>query len=282
VARFSPKGELLASTYFGGSGMDSIADVVLGASNKPVFAGTTDSSDLPTRNAFQPIRAGGQDAFLGKLDVAGSNLLYATFLGGSRDDVAHGVAVDASGRPLLAGETQSGDFPLRNAFRTNGTGFLARVNATGAKLLTSTLLEGPTNDVALDEGGNIVVCGWSWPPPPPDMPVAWLAKVDVVMSGLAWRVQEGQGFTSNGGYSFHAVAVNRTGDIFAWLYNTAHGENIDADWIEHVAPTGTIGRWGVLYGRHEARGLAVDAYGQAFAVGENANDAFLAVGRDSR
>ena len=54
---------------------------------------------------------GGSDAFVVKLDAAGTGLLYAAFLGGSRDDWSEGIAVDAAGQAYIPGYTASPDFP---------------------------------------------------------------------------------------------------------------------------------------------------------------------------
>jgi len=60
---------------------------------------------------------GTNSAFLSKISPDGSSLLYSTYLGGSGDEVVSGVAVDSTGSALLAGYTDSTDFPVSNAYQ---------------------------------------------------------------------------------------------------------------------------------------------------------------------
>ncbi len=57
------------------------------------------------------------DAFVTKLNAAGSALVYSTHLGGSAWDVGTGIAVDSSGNAYVTGTTYSSDFPTANAFQ---------------------------------------------------------------------------------------------------------------------------------------------------------------------
>jgi hypothetical protein len=101
--------------------------------------GRTWSNDFPTTpSAFDTSHNGNDDVFLARLDPAGSGLVYATFLGGSGDESAHGVAVDATGNAFVTGGTLSGDFPTTpNAFDPSYNG---SVDAFVAKLNTETAL----------------------------------------------------------------------------------------------------------------------------------------------
>jgi len=64
--------------------------------------------------AFQTNLAGSFDAFVTKLNLAGSApLLYSTYLGGSSDDQGFGVAVDSAGNAYVTGYTTSTDFHHR-------------------------------------------------------------------------------------------------------------------------------------------------------------------------
>ena len=111
--------------------------------------GQTWSTDFPTtRNAFQPTFAGGlRDAFVVKLTVDGSALVYATYLGGGSNDEGAGIAVDAAGQASVTGTTFSRDFPTRNAFQPAFAGgvadaFVARLTADGAALRFSHVSRG--------------------------------------------------------------------------------------------------------------------------------------------
>jgi hypothetical protein len=78
--------------------------------------GFTNSTDFPTKNPFQPAIGGGGtppalDAFMAKLNAAGSALVYSTYLGGSQEDIGTGIAVDSAGRTYVTGFTCSTDLP---------------------------------------------------------------------------------------------------------------------------------------------------------------------------
>lgn len=141
--------------------------MALDASGNIYVAGWTDSVDVPTQSAVQSSNRGGLEAFVAKLNPAGTALLYATYLGGMYSDRAAGVAVDLSGCAVVTGSTQSARFPTLNAFQGTLHGssdaFVAKLNAAGNGLIFSTFLGGSGqesgNGVALDTAGNIYVTG---------------------------------------------------------------------------------------------------------------------------
>ena len=95
---------------------------------------------------------GSGDVFVSKLDPSG-NLLYSTYLGGTGNDQAVAIAVDAAGNIFVTGTTDSADFPVSNgAYATSGTMFLFRLNPDGS-LGYSTYFSS-TNPVAVATDGN--------------------------------------------------------------------------------------------------------------------------------
>ncbi len=130
-------------------------------------AGWTDSVNFPTVGAEQPASGGGNDAFVFKLNPQGNALIYGTFLGGSGDDRAFGLAVDSSGEAVITGWTQSQNFPTYLAAQAASGGgqdaFVAKLNAAGNALVFSTFLGGNGSDVgygvAVDGFGAIHVVG---------------------------------------------------------------------------------------------------------------------------
>src|SRR5439155_10357172 len=74
------------STYLGGSDDDWASDIAVDGDGNVYVAGCTGSTDFPTEGAFQDERAGGYDAFVAKFDPTGSELLYATYLGGTGNE----------------------------------------------------------------------------------------------------------------------------------------------------------------------------------------------------
>jgi hypothetical protein len=137
-------------------------------------AGGTASPNFPTVGPIQAALRGGGDAFAVKLNPAGSALLYSTYFGGSGGEGANDVDIDGAGNAVLAGATDSTDFPLVNPVQTtvknHHDGFVARLNASGSALLYSTYLGGTgyvpgpleregVAAVASDGAGNAYVTG---------------------------------------------------------------------------------------------------------------------------
>jgi len=160
--------ELIYSTYLGGSGDDYAAGVAIDASGNAYATGYTSSTDFPTKNAFQKNYGGGQDdAFVTKIDSAGTSIVYSTYMGGSDFDGGFGIAVDSSGAAYLTGETSSTDFPLMNPIQKTLLGgvdaFVTKLDATGSALVYSTYLGGNSTDqgnsITTDSGGNAYIAG---------------------------------------------------------------------------------------------------------------------------
>jgi hypothetical protein len=191
VARLDPDGSALAyATFLGGSGSDDGCGVAVDALGAVYVAGWTGSPDFPaTPAAFDTTFNGRTDAFVARLDPAGSELAYATFLGGSDEDYGVTLAVNASGAAYIAGETRSSDFPTTpTAFDTTFNGglddaFVAKLNATGSGLIYATFLGGFDQDdghaIAVDASGAAYVAGWTESPDFPTTP----ASFDTALSG---------------------------------------------------------------------------------------------------
>jgi uncharacterized protein (TIGR03437 family) len=214
VAKINPSGSALVfSTYLGGSGV-SIPNGSLG--NEIVFgdqanalsvdnagnvyvAGSAYSADFPvTAGAYQTklqaaqptpplVNFGkiGYNAFVTKINSAGTDLVYSTFVGGSGSDRANAMAIDGFGNAYIAGETTSPDFPVvAGAFQPvnkaaagnrAGSAFVAQLNSSGTALIYSTFLGGsgavnsvnqPAGDTAygltLDVAANVYAAGTTW------------------------------------------------------------------------------------------------------------------------
>jgi len=103
---------LAASTFLGGCARDIAWALALDGSGNVLVAGYTYSSDFPpTPGAYDETPNGRVDGFVSKLDGDLTTLLASTFLGGSRNDFAIGLALDAQGSVYVAGYTRSDDFP---------------------------------------------------------------------------------------------------------------------------------------------------------------------------
>jgi len=148
---------LVYSTYLGGAGGASQFSVVAADSSGAAYvAGGTSASDFPTTSGAYDTTRGGDsansfsnDAFVTKLSPAGDALVYSTYLGGSGDDfdAASAIAVDASGRAYVTGQTDSSDFPTTaGAFQPSApsstNAFVSVLKADGSGLAYSTFLGG--------------------------------------------------------------------------------------------------------------------------------------------
>jgi hypothetical protein len=170
VTKLEASGQRLVwSTYLGGSGSDWINWIVLDSLKCPVVVGTTQSSDFPVvAGSWDTTFHLGYDCFLTKLDPGGSSLVYSTFLGGQGSDVAHAVALDVDGQPVVTGGTTSADLPVTlhaHDISYNGQNdvFVSKFDAWGRALLWCTYLGGSGAEdafvVVVDRSGCPVISG---------------------------------------------------------------------------------------------------------------------------
>jgi hypothetical protein len=115
LTRLAPDGrKFVFSTLLGGSDGEFCLMPVADAKGRIYLVGQTTSRDFPvTPDALQKTYAGGRsDGILAVLSSDGSKLLYATYLGGSGDDLIRGLALGTGGEVYLAGNSSSRDFPV--------------------------------------------------------------------------------------------------------------------------------------------------------------------------
>jgi hypothetical protein len=127
-------------------------------------AGATRSADFPTLDPYQAAQ-GDYDAFVTRLSPSGSSLVYSTYLGGSLEDAAYGIALGGLGDVYLTGSTDSTDFPVLDAYQVSfhgeGDAFVAKLAATAAPLLFHTVTPCravDTRDPAGSRGGPALIC----------------------------------------------------------------------------------------------------------------------------
>ena len=170
---------LLYSTYLGGRSPDRGWGIAVDRAGNAYVTGST-HSEFPTQNASQPVFGGGtSDAFVAKLNAAGDDLVYSTYLGGAGEDEGRSISLD----PGCAGEcsvyitgrtrppdepgAEEGSFPttegvIAPSSRGETDAFVAKLNAVGG-LVYSTYLGGSENDwgasIAVDDAGNAYVTG---------------------------------------------------------------------------------------------------------------------------
>lgn len=193
---------LIYSTYIGGNGDDTGLGLALSFINasradsvcNAYITGKTGSSNFPiTSNAFQQKNKGGRDAFVTELNADGSGLIYSTYLSGSEDDQANGIAIDGKGNVYVTGSTSSIDFPTKNGYSETSriyshAAFVAVLNPSmsGDKsLIYSTYLGGKIdtsstsgNGIAVDSSGNAYVTGETGSPSFPTTTNAYQTSFD--------------------------------------------------------------------------------------------------------
>ncbi len=113
AAKLSATGaSLVYGTFLGGSGFDRGRGIAVDAAGNAYVTGNASSPDFPTTpGAFDTSHNGDVDAFVTKVNTAGTNLVYSTYLGGSSPDSGSGIAVDAAGNAHVVGSTASTNFP---------------------------------------------------------------------------------------------------------------------------------------------------------------------------
>ena len=147
----------------GGTGAgDEARALAIGADGAVYAAGVTDSVDFPVKLAYQSRFNGPRDAFLVKVDPNGNGLVWSTYLGGRGADSAAALAFDTAGNLIVAGSTDSPDFPGGDRWNGAQDGFFARFDTTGhfqegAYIGTSGLEE--INAIAVDHTGAAYAAG---------------------------------------------------------------------------------------------------------------------------
>ncbi|HMD31716.1 MAG TPA: SBBP repeat-containing protein, partial [Candidatus Acidoferrales bacterium] len=160
---------LVYSTYLGGSGLsgDAAEAIAVDANGSAYVTGFTTSTDFPTAGAHQGALGGpfAVNAFVTKLAASGASPVFSTYLGGSGTDGGFGIAVDATGEPIITGATSSTDFPRTLGPGLNGglDAFVSKLSANGSALVYSFYLGGESSDqgsaIAVDAAGNAYVTG---------------------------------------------------------------------------------------------------------------------------
>src|SRR6266545_3109854 len=181
VAKVNPGGTaLLYCGYIGGLNNDRANGVAVDSSGNAYVAGETNSSE--GGGAGFPVTVGpdvtlwgfGPDAFVAKVNAAGSALIYCGYIGGSSTDSAQGVAVDSAGNASVPGYTGSDEtsFPVTvgpgltfNGPLNGNDAFVAKVNPAGTALVYCGYIGGSGNDVArgvaVDSADNAYVTGYT-------------------------------------------------------------------------------------------------------------------------
>jgi uncharacterized protein (TIGR03437 family) len=195
VAKLDPTGKMVWSTYLGGSQDDGASAIALDSSGNVYIAGATVSTGFPGASGGFQRNFGGKggqptipesgyvsfdtgDAFVAKINPSGSQLLAATYLGGSFDDFALALTIDSSGNVWVGGGTNSVNFPRVNPIQNHygggtnfnaqpifstGDGFISELSSDLKTLKYSSYFGGTQDDavsgIAVDSSGAVYFTG---------------------------------------------------------------------------------------------------------------------------
>lgn len=285
VAKLNASGSALVySTYFGGNNHDIPEGIAVDSAGNAYVTGLTRSSDFPTVNAFQstldptecfPAFPCG-DAFLTKINAAGSAFVYSTYLGGNERDRGNDVEVDAFGAAYVVGDTRATNFPTAAPFQAANAGaedlFVTKFDASGSALVFSTYLGGSgregtgfDNDhlvgtgIAVDGAGDVYIAGVT--------KSANFPAVDAFQAFMAGAPNEAQAFVTKlnaaGSALTYSTAINPPIDMSAQA-------DVGIDLVGEAYITGGVGGGGIL-GTYPTTANAVQP-----AYGGGTFDAFVA------
>ena len=300
VVKVNASGTGLAyATFLGGSDYDRGYAIVVDGASSAYVTGYTYSSDFPTTaGALDTSHNGDYDAFVVKVNTAGTGLAYATFLGGGDDDRGHAIAVDGAGSAYVTGRTYSSDFPtIAGAFDTNYNGyydaFVVKVNTAGTGLAYATFLGGGNSEVGeaitVDGAGSAYVTGET---SGSDFPTtlgafdtsyngyteAFVVKVNASGTGLAYATFLGGSHSDwgiaivvDGASSAYVTGWTRSSDFptTPGAFDTSYNGNKDTFAVKVNAAGTDLAYATFLGGSHNDWGnaIAVDGAGNAYVTG---------------
>ncbi|MDH7515325.1 MAG: SBBP repeat-containing protein [Bacteroidota bacterium] len=177
LVRFSANGARLYATFIGGSAWDDAYGLSVDRRGDIILTGGVESQNFPvTPGAFQTVRRGTTDAFIGRFDSSGA-CRWLTLIGSSGSDYGHGTAVYPSGNALVVGKTDSTDFPVTPSGPQPARcgpdyydAFIVKISPEGKPLWStyyggSDMEYGIENEglgrVAADWRGTAAVSGWT-------------------------------------------------------------------------------------------------------------------------
>src|SRR5579871_568438 len=301
VDKLSPTGNgLVYCTYLGGNGDDRAYGIAVDTAGSAYITGVTASANFPLHNAMQARLAGAKNAFIVKLTAAGNSLVYSTFLGGNASDTAYGIALDSSRNAYVVGDTTSITFPATGLQKGNRGGmdaFVSKLSADGSRLVYSTYLGGTSDDhgaaIAVDASGSAFITGSTFSA---DFPLAaayrsanaggqdaFVARISADGSSLLFSTylggsggavgypESGQAIALDSQANAYVAGVTSSSDfpLLNPLQSTRRGSSSDAFVAKLTASGGlTYSTYLGGSGVDAANGIAVDAIGDAFVVGQ--------------
>ena len=133
-------------TYIGGSGTEKGNGIKVDQDGNAYITGTTNSTDFPVKNPIQGSLAGQDDAFVTKLNAAGT-VVYSTYVGGTKNDSGNAIAIDSARNVYITGGTQSAIFPINHGSTDtthagNFDAYVVKINTNGTDFVYSEYIGG--------------------------------------------------------------------------------------------------------------------------------------------
>jgi hypothetical protein len=318
VAKLDATGSsLVYAIILGGSSEGHATGIAVDASGTAYVTGYTASTDFPAVHAFQATSAGGNcgsssdpapcfHAFVAKLDPTGSSLVYSTYLGGTGNDIASGIAVDTTGAAYVTGSTSSADFPVTSgALQTTFGGgtynaFVTKLDPAGLTTVYSTYLGGASEDhgagIAVDSSGDAYITRYTnssnFPTRNPFQSAlgggtcgaslcfdAFVSKLNATGSALVYSTY----FGGSGGDYGYGIALDQEGDTFfaglttstdlpvtSGALQTAGGGTHYSSFVSKLNPDGSAPVFSTYLGGSAnvtGYGIAVDSLGNSYVAG---------------
>ncbi|MDD5493696.1 MAG: SBBP repeat-containing protein [Dehalococcoidia bacterium] len=300
---------LVYCTYLGGSLKECAIGLAIDAGGFAYVVGNTQSSDFPTRNSMQPAMSGEVNIYIAKLNTAGNDLVYSTYLGGSGFDFAQGIEIDMSGCVYITGATSSANFPMMNPYQGQSAGqsdaFITKVASDGQSLIYSTYLGGSGLDSAVDIAVDNATCAYvfgvtaslNFPTLNPALTHrgnldVFITKLNATGSSLVYSTYIGgsgyDGFKGVDEVNFGGIAVDTDGRAYIAgmtnstdfptvnAYQTVKSTGFDA-FLTRLSSSGSIIEYSTYLGgdnEDTANDVAVDAAACAYIAGSTRSSDF--------
>ncbi len=306
---------LLYATYLGGSDVDNGSSIAVDSSGNAYVTGLAASTPFPgvSGSSIQPSSGGDYDAFVTKINAAGTATVYSTYLGGNGGgEYGLGIAVDSSGNAYISGATDSTNFPGTGGSSIQSSyggglrdGFLTKINAAGTAIVYSTYLGGNDDDlaygIAVDGSGNAYVSGITGSSTFPGVSGSsisstnnngvFLTKVNAAGTAIVYS-------TFDVGSAFGTIAVDGSGNAYVvgGTSNTsfpgvsgssaqpAYGGGATDAFVTKVNSAGTAIDWSTYLGgsgAETATGIALDGSGNIYVAGNTDSSSFPGVSGSS-
>ena len=296
LAKFDSGGMIRWATYYGGNGNEEVFGIAADQGYVYISGITSTVAGIASPGAYQgTYGGGGTDVFLAKFNSSGIQQ-WATYYGGSGDELGRGVCLDNTGNVYITGFTNStSGIATAGAYKTVGGGsavdaFIGKFTSSGS-LLWATYFGGGDDDeaqgIACDPYGNVFITGGTSSSDSIATPGAYQHTYqsyddDVFLAkfGSAGNLQWGTYYGANGSNGVHGVACDNNGNVYI-TGSTSCTDSIATPGAYQVALTGPANafiakfngvgviQWGTYYGSggETGSGLAVDVAGNIFLVG---------------